>query len=549
MTDLRFYAGQWVALTETGQVAGMGQEMREAELQGRQQWPKAHLSVAWVSPHPPHLPLPAWPLHTLRTLLHGAEVWLVGGAVRDMLLGLHPHDWDFAVQGDGLRTARRVADALGGRYYPLDEKRGAGRVIVTPPGGHRRVTLDFAALRGSTLRADLRLRDFTVNAIAATLDGKLFDPLGGQRDLEARLIRMAYDRAFRDDPVRPLRAVRLARQLDFRLEEKTAMAVRLHAAMIHNTAQERIQAELTRLMALASAVPGLRDLHHLGLLEYLLPEVDALTTVAQTHPHCHADAWKHTLAAVAAVEGVAAVLAGHTPPVGDTLLPLSTGTWAALGAALAPMAAPLAAYLDETVAVEITRGHLLKWGALFHDVGKRETRTVDDRGRAHFYGHDRVGAVLTRRRLRALRFSNKVVDFVATLVRAHMWLIGLRKQKLTRRAIYRFYRRTGDAGPAVVLLALADALAVWGPKLSPAYWQALLRTASALLEAYVYRREQLIAPPPLLSGRDLLAMGVPSGPQIGRLLDALREAQAAGEIATAAEARAFIRRQWEESRV
>ncbi len=547
MTELRFYAGRWVALTETGQVAGIGQEMGEAELQGRQRWPKARLSLAWVSPHPPYLPLPAWPLHALRTLLRDAEVWLVGGAVRDMLLGLRPHDWDFAVQGDGLRTARRVADALGGSYYPLDEKRGAGRVIVTPPGERRRVTLDFATLRGPTLRADLRLRDFTVNAIAATLDGKLFDPLDGQRDLDARLIRMAYDRAFRDDPVRPLRAVRLARQLDFRLEEKTAMAARLHAALINRTAQERVQMELARLVALTPAVPGLRDLRHLGLLEYILPEVHALATVEQTHPHCHADAWTHTLAAVAAVEGVAATLAGHAPPADDGLLPLPTGTWAALDEALAPLAAPLAAYLDEEVVAETTRGHLLKWGALFHDVGKLKTRTVDERGWAHFYGHDQVGAAQTRRRLRALRFSNKVVDFVAALVRAHMWLIGLRKQKLTRRAIYRFYRRTGDAGPAVVLLALADALAVWGPKLSPSYWQALLRTASALLEAYVHQREQVVAPPPLLSGRDLLAMGIPSGPQIGRLLNALLEAQAAGEVTTAEEARAFIRRQREES--
>ncbi len=207
---------------------------------------------------------------------------------------------------------------------------------------------------------------------------------------------------------------------------------------------------------------------------------------------------------------------------------------------LLPFQSPLLSYLETPVNADMPRADLLKWGALFHDVGKAATRTVDDDGRSHFYGHAEAGAQSAEDRLEALRFPGKAITFIATLVTEHMRLAGADKAAPTRRAAYRFYRATGDAGVSVVLLALADAMAVWGRGLTQNRWRALLRHANALLTSFFEQPTEVIAPPPLLNGHALIALGIPQGPQVGRVMEALREAQAAGEINTREAAEDFV---------
>ena len=541
MPDLSIYAGRWIALTEVNEVAAVGATLEDTRCAARAARPKERLRFAWVSPHPPYLPLPEWPLVQLRSVLPPTDVWLAGGPVRDLLLGKPLHDWDFAVRGNATAMARKAADVLKAAYYPLDEERDAGRAVAKDPVSRRPITLDFASLRGATLEEDLRLRDFTINAMALTLEGELIDPTNGQSDLQQRLIRATSERSFTDDPVRLLRAVRQANTLDFNLEAGTELAIRAQAPAITAVTPERISAVLQRLVSAVPAPRGLQALGDLGLLGHVLPEVHALQAAQQSWPHYYSSVWVHTLGVISALEGILSLVEGKPRPNSvAAYVPAPGWTWSMLAEVVMPFQAPLLAYLNEPVNADMPRADLLKWGALFHDTGKALTRTVDEEGLTHFYGHAEVGAEHVRLRLEALRFPNRAIAYVETLVGHHMRLIGLSKVPPTPRAAHRFYRSAGDAGVGIVLLALADTMAVWARKLEEKRWRALLHAARTLLTAYFEQQEEVIAPPPLLNGYDLIAIGIRQGPEIGRALEALREAQAAGEITTREAAEIFI---------
>ncbi len=541
MIELSLYAQRWIALNENGEVVGVGQTPEAAQHAGQALRPKEHLELAWVSPFPPHLPLPEWPLQRLRPLIPLDRVWIVGGSVRDMLLNRPVHDWDFVVAGPALALTREVANALHGAFVVLDEERDTGRVVLTNPRTHAPITLDFATLRGLTLNDDLFLRDFTINAMALTFEGALSDPAGGQNDLSARQLRMTSPRSFQDDPGRLLRAVRQAGALNFEIESQTAAAIQNEAVQLKQAATERLLAELLRIVQLDSAGPSLQTCARLGLLGQLLPEVVALRSTHQSEPHIYADAWRHTLAALAAMETLLQLIRGR--PLHLTGVPGPTWAWNQLQMMLAPHQTALAAYLYEPLAVEMPRLDLLKWGVLFHDIGKAGTATQDEEtGRTHFYGHADLGAGQTLDRLVALRFPRRAAEFVAALVRHHMRPIDLAAHTPTRRTIYRFYRDTESAGVGVLLLALADALGVWGKTLNPTYWQKFLHAINILISAYFEQQDEVIMPPPLLNGHELLARGCPPGPRVGQLLEALREAQAAGEITDRAAAEALIQK-------
>ncbi len=539
--DLTPYAGRWVALVH-GHVAGVGWTSAQAHRAAKLNRPKETPQMTFVPPVT-HITLPDWPWKIVRRLAgeRGVRVWAVGGAVRDVLMSRPVHDWDFAVERNATALARAVADALDGAYFPLDAERDTGRAIVTSPHGAP-VELDFAALRDDSLEADLFMRDFTVNALALAETGELIDPTGGQADLAAQLIRATHESTFRDDPVRLLRGVRLEANLGFEIEPQTADWLHRAAPLLELAAAERVRDEFARMLALDRAVVPLQRLDEFGLLARIIPELELLQDVSQSPPH-RFDVWRHTLMTVDALEGTITAATGHTV-TNPALADAPPTAWEDITRTLGKFGHALTAHLTVEISAGRDRAGLLKLAALLHDVGKPQTRSQDEDGRIHFYNHEPVGAQMAAARLRELRFSRAEVERARTIVGQHLRPAHLaRAGRITRRAIYRYFRATGCGGVDTALLSLADHLATYGPNLLEQRWAQRLETVEILLTHYFERREETITPPPLLTGSELMsALALDPGPEIGRLLEALREAQAGGEVSTPEEALALAGR-------
>jgi putative nucleotidyltransferase with HDIG domain len=464
-----------------------------------------------------------------------SRVWLVGGSIRDALLRRPVRDLDFAVAGSGLEVARRVADRLGAAFFPLDEARGTGRVVASVED--QRVLLDFARLRGDDLNADLAARDFTVNAIAVDLSGHLLDPMGGRADLAAKRLRACGPASFEDDPVRTLRVVRLAAQLGFHVERGTREAARRAVERLDSVSAERVRDEFMHMLAGRKVAGALRAMDWLGLLGRVVPETQLLKDVAQSAPHVY-DVWQHTLAVVDHLEDVLRVL--------DRVHDVDAASEYALGYCAARVGRyrmQIAAHLEAELSMGRTLRSLLFLAALMHDIAKPQTRSTEADGRVRFLGHEVTGRQVAEERARALRLSSEEVAHLGRMVAAHMRPVLLAQAGgVTRRAAYRFFRDTGPAGVDVCLLTLADLLGTRGVDLGREEWAARVDTVVALMEAYYLRPELIVRPPALITGDDVIGLGVPQGRRVGELLEAVREAQAAGEVTTRDEALSLVKR-------
>jgi tRNA nucleotidyltransferase/poly(A) polymerase len=521
--DLSPYAGRWVALVR-GRVAGVGRTADEARHAAQASRPKEKAQLHFVFA----TGWQDWPLlRRLWTFIQrqGAKALLVGGAVRDGLLDRPLHDLDFVVDGDATTLAAAVSRTFHGALVPLDPGRDTARVVMYHAG--RRFEVDFARRQGDDWLADLRARDFTVNAIAVDAAGRYLDPLGGRDDLARGQLRAASEGAFRADPLRTLRAVRLVAELGLIIEPETAAWVRRDAPLLPRVAAERIRDEFVRILAVSGAAQHLAALDDLGLLAQVLPEAVQAQGVAQSPPH-RWDVWAHTMTVLQVMEDLLGYLEGSQSQ-GDLEVP--GWVWGDLEKRLGSLRADLAAHLVLVVSDDRDRRLALKLAALLHDLGKPATRSSGDDGRTHFYGHERVGADLAVERLKALRFSGDEVALLETIVAHHLRPGHLARAKgPTRRAIYRYFKATGEAGVEIGLLSLADMLATWGGELPSRHWLRRLDVVATLLSAY-FDRPEIVAPPPLVNGYELMAtLGLSPGPQVGRLLEAIREAQAAGEV-------------------
>ncbi len=444
------------------------------------------------------------------------EAYFVGGLVRDELLGrVVKRDLDLAVDGDAAELARAFADAIGGAYYLMDEENNVARVILGD------TYVDFAQLRGS-LREDLATRDFTINAMARQLgSNELFDPFHGQKHLAQKQICAVSDEAFQRDPVRLLRALRFAGELGFTIGAHTEKLIRRDAHLLAFASMERARDEFFKILALPQPTPWLRRMDDLGLLAVLLPEVSALKGVIQSAPHAY-DVFEHTLRTL------------------DELVALQANAYADV--ANGECIAELKTHFAQIVSADHTRGTLLRLAALLHDIAKPFTRTVDYTGAIHFYDHEARGAALSEMLMRRLRFSNDEIAIVTRVVAEHVRPAQLaREPHLRNRAVYRFFRDAGDAGVDACVLMLADQrgkAATWNAAEDARY-----RAANAiLLDRYFRARDQVIAPPALIDGKTLMhELNLEPGPRIGELLEAIREAQAEGEVRTREEALAWAR--------
>lgn len=463
----------------------------------------------------------------------GVKSYLVGGLVRDLHLKRKTEDIDIAVQNDALKIARDVAKLLGGTYVLLHEENRIGRVVLPDKdniSGGGQWVVDFTSVR-DTIYDDLARRDFTIDAMAYNLtelilhseQALLIDPFGGLGDLHDHLIRAVIPSTFTDDPLRLLRAFRLASELGFAIDDETEFLIKRDSYLIATIAGERIREELLRLIAVPRIDRLLLYMDELGVLTAVIPELGETKGIIQPKEH-YWNVFEHLVETVAA--------AGFLT---------HSGAWEYAGKGVLefiPYTDEIGHYFDTEVNAGSTRGTLLRLAALLHDIAKPETKAVDKMGRTRFFGHGSEGAGTAVEILERLRFSTHEIRFVATMVKYHMrpGQLAQDMELPSGRAIYRYFRDTEEAGIATIFLNLADHLAARGPNLELAAWQAHTRLANYILEEH-FKQSAVIKQEKLIDGDDLIRIfGMPPGPEIGNILEQLHEARAAGEIKTHAEA-------------
>ncbi len=448
-----------------------------------------------------------------------AEVYLVGGAVRDAWLGRPGRDWDIVVSAAARPIARRTADALGGVYYPIDAERDVGRVLLRE--GTERQTIDIATFRSppsaksdERLAADLGERDFTINALAVDWRGDdqaLIDPCGGEKDLLARRLRLCHDAALLADPLRALRGLRLAGQFGLAMTVRTKTAIREAASLLHTVSAERRREEWSRLLSLRNAASALRAAQHLGLLAEFLPwsvewveelrgggrtrwdeRLDALARLAEIHAVI--DAGRSDDATANFALGMLAIqLGGLRARLQGVLLGETGGT-----TALRALAALLAG---------VDKAELRAWGQFWRYSGAQIRWLVSVTATAPAHGE-------------CLR-AGVPADLCA----------------------HRYWRARGAAGIERALLELALALALPPQEFDQATWLSRLEEKRRLLRVYFEEHERLVMPTPLVDGHELMAtLGLPPGPLVGELLEKLREAQVLEKVQDSASALALARR-------
>lgn len=448
-----------------------------------------------------------------RNALGGAEgVWIAGGAVRDAALGEEVTDLDLAVAGDPTDVAKAVAREGKGHSFELSPEFATWRAVAADGSWQ----IDVTALRGSTIEADLSERDFTIGAVAVPLGGgEPIDPHSGLVDLDRRLLRVVGERSFAADPLRLLRAARLAAGLGLEIDPETVSLARSEAARASEAAGERQLLELRQLIGGPDPLRGLALLDELGLTPVVLPELEALRGVEQG-PNHHLDVHGHTIAVLERTLEVEADLERFG----------------------GERAAELDRLLAEPLADDLSRGTALRFGALLHDIGKPATRTERD-GYVTFIGHDHDGAEIIGELCRRLRASRGLTRHLQDLTLHHLRLGFLvHEAPLPPRRVHEYLRATDPVGVDVTLLTIADRLSARGsgPLASEEAIEAHLSLAREMLAAGLDWRRQ--GPPrPLLRGDELAAeLGLEEGPELGELLRELEAAQYAGEISTPAEA-------------
>lgn len=527
------YAGRWVAKLK-GRIVAQGGTPQQALLASQATRHKEKPEIIFM---PIHFSLPLLIQKIKDVLPAGQEMYLVGGAVRDLFLSRLSSDFDFALPSGGISLARKIANALKADFISLDDERDTGRVIVHE--NESRIFLDFATYRGKNLEEDLRARDFTINAIAYNLqDDTLIDPTEGVKDIESQIIRACSPTSFADDPVRVLRGVRLAAAFDFTIEKATRESMKQASPLLGSVSIERVRDEIFKILNSKRVSDSIKALDMLGVIEQLMPELLNMKGVEQSSPHVF-EVWTHTLSVLDYLEKILFNLFEETP---------KNEFAEALQTQLGKFRQQIQDHFSESLNIDRTHRSLLFFAALYHDVCKPETKTIDEDGRIRFFNHDVKGADVVAERARSFNLSNDEVERLSVIIKNHMrihsWISKLENEKEypTRKAIYRFFRDAGKAGIDLILLALADKRGTHDKEMTLASWNIYLEISKILLENYFEKPQETVSPPRLVNGNDLMKeLNIKPSRLLGELLEAIRENQAEGNIYTREEAIFFAK--------
>jgi tRNA nucleotidyltransferase/poly(A) polymerase len=454
-------------------------------------------------------------MNSFDTKIFNKSLWkgayIVGGSVRDRLLGRAPLDFDVAVFGDAKRFAKRLATESNGHWVEMGKQgHGVYRVIVG------KMILDVSPVNGATIEEDLKRRDFTINAMAYDIASKAFiDCVGGMQDLENQIIRMVSRSVFERDPVRLIRAYRMGAAFEFIIEPQTVSAIKTDAGLISNSAGERIRTELFKILETSTSHGHILQMADSGLLFAILPELSSLKGCTQNRYH-RFDVFEHTLKAFYHLENILENPVAYFPALGDP-----QDKWA-----------------------QKDRAGLLKYCMLLHDIGKPAVKTADRHGRVHFYDHGEKSADMAIRINQRLKLSNQAAEYTDFIIRNHILPLLLftshQHKNITRRAITRFFMKCGPRTPDLWLHALADIKGKGDEKdeKNPAFIEFARKMITYYYSEYKSQKEH----PPLLSGKDLInTFGLKPSPLFKKILTGVEEARLSDSIHSRAEAEVWVK--------
>ncbi len=471
-------------------------------------------------------------------------VYLVGGMIRDVLWDSPSKlDFDIAVGGSAKAFADKLAGRLMATCFVLHESTQIYRIALKAKGRHV-AQVDVAQVQGGGIEDDLSRRDFTVNALALKLPlsgTDPIDPTGGLKDIKGRILKATGDEVFPKDPIRLLRAFRIAANLDLRIDRKTLADIHFHRTEITKSAGERIRHEFLGILSSLGSAPWLKCMDETGLLTQVFPELEASRKCAEVY-YGKGGALKHSIEVVERMDylipNLADIYADLAAPINDQMLPI----------------------FDDSV----RHTALLRLSALLHDVAKPACAKKVD-GRLRFFGHEAKGAKMAAGILERLRFSSKETEMVSTVIRHHLRPGNLAaNEAISDKAVYRFFRDLGDYGVSLLLLCWSDHASYLSPAILKKNIKHIrkhpspqpcagkresdttktvyhLQVISYLLQHFFFRPD-VSRPVRFLTGHDVMKnFKIEPGPRLGEILKALEEAQAEGRVKNREDAMRFVR--------
>jgi putative nucleotidyltransferase with HDIG domain len=423
-------------------------------------------------------------------------IFLVGGYIRDIFLRVHRQDYDFTLPKEASSFIPMIEEILHLHFFKIGKEETN---TVTYRIVKKDMSIDLTLFQGKTIEEDLQRRDFTINAIAFSLRDETFHRVEkALEDIENRTIRTVSNHSIDQDPLRMLRAIRYLCILDgFMMDKDLREEIFLKKEKITEIPGERIKMELDKILLSPWPEVGMRTLYELGLLFILVPELKNLENLGQNVYH-HLNVLSHTLLMIEKVKWTLEWIAQRGMNI----------------------------FLSQEDRLS------LYYAALFHDIGKQDTYSIDEKGRIHFYHHEAFSCQRAEEILKRLKFSKTMENRILHLIKHHMRVLNL-SQVTKEPALKRLVNQMGEGTPLLVVLSLADKEASRGI-LSMQMDEVVENHCLRVLE--LFKEKEIVRPSPLITGYDVMALGYSSGPKVGQILKFIREKQVEGDITNREEA-------------
>lgn len=451
-------------------------------------------------------------LNQVMPFIKGYKAYLVGGFIRDSIMGIASLDRDIVIENCNVeKLAKTMSDSLEAHFVPLDTENKIYRIVLKDKINY----IDLAAPIGENIEKDILRRDLTLNAIAFDLEKNEFlDPANGIKDIENKVIKGISEQNFTDDPLRLLRIYRFHSKFGFKIDENLKKIAKNHAFKIELPAKERINAELIKLFEGKYADSALKEMDNTGLLDYIFPIMKEVKKVP-SNSHHHLDLFNHS------VETVRQVQKEYEN---------------------APIEAKK--HLDSSLLGNSSQLGYLKLAAFCHDIGKPGTWTIEEDTQKHrFFKHDDLGSKLIIPILKELKFSKKQISYIQKMIKYHIYPSALVYQEPSgEKAQMKFFRKMENCVIDVIILARADRLSAQGPDITEEITSRNLNGLESLMKKYFEIKEDLKPLEKLLDGTEIMEiLNITASKKLGNIIKLLKESQLSGEVTTRTEAVEFIK--------